>query len=50
MTDSASIFGSRSPRNSRTSRRRGVQVIAALGVSAITLVGCSQADEGDETA
>lgn len=50
MTDSASIFGSRSPRNSRTSRRRGVQVIAALGVSAITLVGCSQADDAADAA
>ncbi|MDK8737231.1 glycerophosphodiester phosphodiesterase family protein [Corynebacterium pseudodiphtheriticum] len=50
MTDNASIFGSRSPRNSRTSRRRGVQVIAALGVSAITLVGCSQADDAADAA
>lgn len=50
MTDNARIFGPRSPHNSRTSRRRGVQVIAALGVSAIALAGCSQADEGDETA
>lgn len=50
MTDSASIFGSRSPHNSRTSRRRGVQVIAALGVSAITLAGCSQADDAADAA
>ena len=50
MTDSASIFGSRSPRNSGSSRRRGVQVIAALGASAIALAGCSQADDAADAA
>lgn len=50
MTDNLRIFGSRSPRNSRTSRRRGVQVIAALGVSAIALAGCSQADDAADAA
>ncbi|MDK4240787.1 glycerophosphodiester phosphodiesterase family protein [Corynebacterium pseudodiphtheriticum] len=50
MTDNARILGPRSPRNSRTSRRRGVQVIAALGVSAIALAGCSQADDAADAA
>lgn len=31
MTDSARIFGPRSPHNPRMSRRRGVQVIAHSG-------------------
>ena len=50
MTDSARIFGPRSPHNPRMSRRRGVQVIAALGASAIALAGCSQADDAADAA
>lgn len=50
MTDSARIFGPRSPHNPRMSQRRGVQVIAALGASAIALAGCSQADDAADAA
>lgn len=50
MTDSACIFSPRSPHNSPSSRRRGVQVIAALGASAIALAGCSQADDAADSA
>lgn len=53
MTDSARIFGLSSLRNSRSSRRggtSGAKVIAALGVSAIALAGCSQADDAADAA
>ncbi|MDK8722786.1 glycerophosphodiester phosphodiesterase family protein [Corynebacterium propinquum] len=53
MTDSARAFGLSSLRNSRSSRRggtSGAKVIAALGVSAIALAGCSQADDAADAA
>ena len=53
MTDSARAFGLSSSRNSRSSRRggtSGAKVIAALGVSAIALAGCSQADDAADAA
>lgn len=53
MTDSARIFGLSSLRNSRSSRRggtSGAKIIAALGVSAIALAGCSQADDAADAA
>lgn len=53
MTDSARIFGLSSLRNSRSSRRggtSGAKVIAALGVSALALAGCSQADDAADAA
>lgn len=53
MTDSARIFGLSSLRNSRSSRRggtSGAKIIAALGVSALALAGCSQADDAADAA
>lgn len=53
MIDSARAFGLSSLRNSRSSRRggtSGAKVIAALGVSAIALAGCSQADDAADAA